>query len=645
MQSRGIKIVAIRPTIGCWKKHLKILTKEQLYQFHTTYDIDIENNIVRKKDLLPETFYTQLEPLISISAIVGKNGTGKSTIIELILKAINNIACLSKKIQTDLKWIAGLNLDLYYDAGTIYKVSLAYNDIKIYRYDATGKAKEVTSSSSILQDFFYTIAVNYSHYAYNSLEFGDDSAWIARLFHKNDGYQTPLVINPMRNNGDIDINNESHLVRSRLIAMLVPPEFAKAFQLNKLSEHYTALYLKLTPQKSSRNKVLYELANGKRNTIEKVSIKSLSDLDEETILKELNRIYPFNLYKLDREKFKLAIDYIIYKIISIALKYNDYTHYFNKANKKFKEGSIPSYLKKLMSDSSHITFKLRQTLNYLKYQHIALDEQKIEFADLSERIAVITNRRLKTKLRAIDLIPPPIFKVDIILRNDLYPSEEIEFETLSSGQKQMIYSVSSLLYHLINLDSVKRSSSKRVFYRYINIILEEIELYFHPDMQRSYIQTIIHGIETLKLENIKGINICFVTHSPFVLSDIPHCNILFLDEDGKPNLQNTNIKTFGGNIHTLLSHSFFLNKGLIGEFAREKIEKCIRQLNNPKDQNSIVSPIELKIMISLIGEPFLRDKLMDMFYEIFSDKIDKRKEINMLKARIKILENDSVALK
>ena len=40
-----------------------------------------------------------------------------------------------------------------------------------------------------------------------------------------------------------------------------------------------------------------------------------------------------------------------------------------------------------------------------------------------------------------------------------------------------------------------------------------------------------------------------------------------------------NIETFGANIHTLLSHGFFMKDGLMGEFAKDKIDTAIKYLN------------------------------------------------------------------
>ncbi|NHQ67759.1 hypothetical protein HAV29_14040 [Elizabethkingia miricola] len=68
------------------------------------------------------------------------------------------------------------------------------------------------------KDFFYTIVINYSHYGFNSKEVGE---WLDGIFHKNDGYQLPIVVNPYRNEGNIDINSEKELAASRFLVNIL----------------------------------------------------------------------------------------------------------------------------------------------------------------------------------------------------------------------------------------------------------------------------------------------------------------------------------------------------------------------------------------------------------------------------------------
>jgi predicted ATP-binding protein involved in virulence len=115
---------------------------------------------------------------------------------------------------------------------------------------------------------------------------------------------------------------------------------------------------------------------------------------------------------------------------------------------------------------------------------------------------------------------------------------------------------SSLVYHLNNLSSIVNPAL--VCYSNVNIIFDEIELYFHPNMQRTFLTYLLNYLNIAGFQNIYGLNFCFVTHSPFILSDIPSENILFLKKREDKSTENVTLKTFGANIHELLMDGFFM---------------------------------------------------------------------------------------
>jgi len=124
-----------------------------------------------------------------------------------------------------------------------------------------------------------------------------------------------------------------------------------------------------------------------------------------------------------------------------------------------------------------------------------------------------------------------------------------ELETkLSDGHMQYIKFFSLLI------DEIKLNDKKEIF-----LLLDEVELYMHPNWKKEFLD--------------------LLTHSPFLLSDLPKENVIFL-EKGKQVYPD--IETFGANIHTLLSHGFFMKDGLMGEFAKEQINKAITILNKSK---------------------------------------------------------------
>ena len=142
----------------------------------------------------------------------------------------------------------------------------------------------------------------------------------------------------------------------------------------------------------------------------------------------------------------------------------------------------------------------------------------------------------------------------------------------------------------------------------------------------------------LNLFNKKRLNLFFATHSPFILSDIPKENIIFL-KDGKNVSDEVEIDTFGANIHTLLSHGFFMEDGLMGEFAKEQINEVIKFLND-KD-SKIKDKKEAQNIINMIGEPVIKNQLRKMLDSKKSNTISKlEEEIEKLKNTLDAYEEE-----
>lgn len=128
-----------------------------------------------------------------------------------------------------------------------------------------------------------------------------------------------------------------------------------------------------------------------------------------------------------------------------------------------------------------------------------------------------------------ELLPAPSFKADIILKDDA--QNLIRFSSLSSGEKQMIYSMCTIVYHLKNLDSVwENGAQEAVKYKNINLVFDEIELYSHPKFQQMFIDMLLDSIQSMNFVGIHNVNILLATHSPFILSDLPISNILCIQK-------------------------------------------------------------------------------------------------------------------
>ncbi|GAA4773776.1 MULTISPECIES: hypothetical protein [Flavobacterium] len=674
----NFKLLSIRPLDGCDYKFLKNLEENRIYKFYNEYDfLDEKGNEIKEfgsknykivkniryTNTLPDDLYNLNNTKINVSAIVGKNGSGKSALMEILYGAIYNFS---------IKNINGFNAkykknniacELFF---CIHYKGIQNEEIIDY-YVLKNKSNSIqifSLNGASLENFndflFYTVASNYSLYGLNSDLIGP---WIENLFHKNDGYQVPIVLNPMRTSGIINVNREYEFAKDRLLSnILNSKEIDKNSRFVLQNKKVNRISLKLKEKKIK----LYHKDRTNKNEYLKKYLKSIfNSFKISEFEKDIDEFKIDEIIDSQNEVINYCTDYLLYKLKKISKNYSKEGTRFKVINYENGE-SVEMFLNNIRQNDlgSHITFKIRRLLNFLKYDFY---EKKIliEYNDndidlLSKKIFDFRKKQIEMyKSKVIDsykkeslnitypfflltnmtLIPPSIYDVDYEFEDGGH------FSLLSSGETQKIFSINTIFYHLINLNSKHNNylfnddietkiryeieSKKDIKYQFVNLILDEIELYFHPQMQKEYLNDILYKIDTTYLNGIKSINILFITHSPFILSDIPKQNVLFLD-NGKPqNFEKMN--TFGANIADLLIDSFFFgeneNKLLIGDFAKMKINETIEWINEEKIKKlnkSYNKPNDAlkkfhKGIIDLIDEPLMKYKLNEMFNEVIMD--------------------------
>ena len=602
----SFKLLAIRQLIGCSARFLKNLEEDRIYKFYNDYSFfenqDGKVTEIKCEDSVPENLYEKSGLDIQISALVGKNGSGKSSLLELLYASCYVIAISQKILYDEMVDVEGLKVAIFYNIGNnYYEIEITNSEVKCYNInDETKTTKE---NDEVLKDFFfYTIAVNYSLYGLNEKVLGN---WISALFHKNDGYQTPLVINPYRREGNINVNSELHLAQTRLITNILLTDNKEILSGKEIDSVCFELDSKKYKDKKEKENIIVE------------SSKATFDEIYEKLYKENH------ILEKDKEKenphFEDLMNYILCKIKKISEVYKEYRDIApfegNKVSQKF--------LEKLVDDKSHITLKLRQVLNIIRFNLLEDKDSKweekengvlhfkLKIDDFIKRIKEVNTSNPKKD----ELIPIGCYRFIINVKNDTKNNDSVSnINVMSSGEQHLVHTMQSVLYHILNVNSVHNSKESKNKYEYINIIFDEIELYFHPEYQRRFVFELLERLDSLKKGNhipkIKGINILFCTHSPFILSDIPKQNVLFLGEK-------KDFKTFGANITTLLANSFFM-ENLIGEFAKNKINEVIRWITQDKE--------DILKTIKLIDEPILRNKLIEMYYEKFPDKEREKSE-------------------
>jgi len=201
------------------------------------------------------------------------------------------------------------------------------------------------------------------------------------------------------------------------------------------------------------------------------------------------------------------------------------------------------------NDKSHTTLKLR---NAMKFYDFCLTHN-LDFKPYEREVSI--------KNKFLDFLPG-WFEVEFIDEKDR------TFTSLSAGEKSFYILLTTLIYQIDNI--IGRQKLPNGNYNNILILLDEADLGLHPKWQREYLYNIV---ETLKQFSSKlNYQVICTSHSPFIVSDLPKNNILFLN-DGKVDNLKDNEHTFGENIHTLLNDSFFMQKSMMmGKIAENKIK-------------------------------------------------------------------------
>lgn len=199
------------------------------------------------------------------------------------------------------------------------------------------------------------------------------------------------------------------------------------------------------------------------------------------------------------------------------------------------------------------------------------------------------------------------------LSDNIMDSLGMNFNSLSSGEKNIL---KILLYISQNI---------QIFDNNLTVFLDEPDNTIHPNWQKALIQNIIN---VASQNNQKQINFIITSHSPFILSDLPKENIIFLEKGVQKQPFKENEQTFGANIHTLLSHGFFMNNGLMGEFAKNKISEIKKFYDDNKNLKKDDFDFESKKdefkknkeyfrnIQKIIGEPFLQTIIKNYLDEL-----------------------------
>jgi hypothetical protein len=644
---------------------------------------------------------------VNLSAIVGMNGSGKSSLLELVFRMVNNVGVMmaqhmdNPELSPYLYYVMGIYADLHYTIdGNHYvlksrggsfgldlgekKIQFGTRDVPEFsHYDNYNKAT-LAQLREISKYFFYTVVNNYSIQAYDAHDYArdlcakmyhgvchyqdDNVSWINNVFHKNDGYTTPITLNPYRHDGNIDMQNEAVLTEQRLAAILLEfrsrgYDFLPDYSLSAVN--YKLDREKLLSGIDSVNEDYVGFPFVEKEKRSRTDSAAL-DLDKKMsrVLGELkvlrNNRDSFASVVMNRFGIMLEEDaddllwmtalYIIKKVLQIGATYPQYSEFndvsrsgpMRIAESKEERQQISRLCKHVKKDRSHIKLKIWQSLNFLskaKDKDLSLLRERFSYDDY---VMALWNGQLQVNSVAqrMNLLPPSFFTDEIMMRENT-SGHTVPIGRMSSGERQFMYSMSALVYHALNILSVRQSD--RIGYSNILMVLDEVEICYHPEYQRTLIYYLMNVLKQSDISSRGSVYVLMTTHSPFILSDIPKDNILYL-KDGVQQDSEAFINPFCANVNDILKQSFFLSEGFIGRYAQKKIEGLMRFLTGYDEGRGKIEMSNAQKLINLVGDPVIKENLQEMLDEFLEahpqyDTRDRKKErIKELKRQLRELE-------
>ncbi|MFX4239579.1 AAA family ATPase [Aliarcobacter butzleri] len=518
---------------------------------------------------------------INVTAIVGENGSGKSSIFEII-KKLHNTGYIS---NNDYSFCIFYKNEKFFIMNNLYRhtnkeIEIKNNKYKINKVDRFNGKEILVDKEHKKEIKEYTLGRGENNYLELSSEiFYKRYKNVSKEFDKDFYFDNYIFYMNIKT-----INSK----------LLTPIEL--------LHEEDEQLF-KIKDENIDKESLLYELLN--------IAIY-LFVRDEYKYL--INKEYSEKIKKLYDEVVKIKITCFkdfkkvleIYK--SFDLLENRYYQYFSEENK------IKDFFNFLRFDQKERIFKIK-TKDFKEYEDVFLKNNISEFLN---------------KLNLIEL--------------DMYQNanKSYKYSSFSSGEKYYF----GFLVDFFNYNFINKSEERMIF-------IDELELYLHPNWQKILFDFIQKNLE----KNKSNVHLIIATHSPFILSDIPKQNVIFLEKDVKTGKcvnateKMEGFNTFGANIHTLLSHGFFMKDGLMGEFAKDKIQSIIKYHEDIEKKEVLeADKVEYKTkkqkefwqIQSIIGDDYLKQVIKNHLVEIekivLGNDEAKKEEVKRLKAQIELLE-------
>lgn len=584
---------------------------------------NIIGNLKCKRKTNPRIFNKNI---VDIKAIVGENGSGKSTVLEILIQNIMT--------QRNYYFDGFIITDKYVfnRQGIDFGESIArikyfkFEEIKnrdLVNFERKEYRKKVLEESEIKEGNNGQIATRHLnnqsiiHYSpllnidkINNSEgiAGSSKAWETDYWHYFDCTTENTIVDDFNSFG---INDISYQIsgESELLAY-------KSEESKRNLEFLSSEYFKNLPFSNNIEKVTVRLNDFYETFWE--SVDGFFKSDNETVGRIASAIASIRSKRIGNNKSELeSALYISFIYGALKFEYKYRMNFGNRGESNSIISTIDLFLQASMKKKIHKT-----TLNsFLEKAHFTNTFKENLFTKIVKAVEFIINSPSIIKYSndfTLSISNPEEIKTFIeLFYNDFLLTDgeinvpyifnifTIEYVGLSSGEKNLL----SMYSRFSRIAKILPESQTSIVF-----LLDEPEVTFHPQWQVSFLKLLNDTLP--KIFSGKEIQLIISSHSPMLISDLPKNNCLFLkknEETGQCEISDlkNNVETFGANIHTLYSDAFFLKDsgGTMGQLAKQNIQEVIKEIKS----KSSTKLNWVKDVINIIGEPLIKNQLDNLY--------------------------------
>ena len=227
----------------------------------------------------------------------------------------------------------------------------------------------------------------------------------------------------------------------------------------------------------------------------------------------------------------------------------------------------------------------------------------LKYSNTNRRLFEDLNNRLVQYTKSKELMRNLCYRLSENFNNYSLLKETPNYH-MSTGEGNLIEIFSQLYSYLLMYEKNDED---------IILLVDELETGMHLEWSRRLIKILINNLSEILEDEGKGreIQLIFTTHSPYMLSDIKPGNVIMIEKNQETGYSEGKVlqNTFAKNIQEIMKENLIDN--IYGDFALAKINSMIERLNGEEEHEG--NEEELLKEIHLISEPILRNKLLEMY--------------------------------